>query len=205
MRGSKVDLPATIESDEAVIREAEWADIHVGFETYSEDFDLTPLLKGLPDDRCQCPHFGYVLKGRMRVRYADRKESWRPATPTTWSRGTPRSWRRAPSWWSSAPKTSIGRRWRSPSATSSRCKASRTRAGGRNVHRYYDRSHRPRPAHRAVPRAGALGITPTRSSGAEEAFFLRAKNEKFVDFWALEDGLTRMRQLQPIPSPKRPE
>ena len=74
MRGSKVDLPATIESDEAVIRGSEWADIHVGFETYSEDFDLTPLLKGLPDDRCQCPHFGYLLKGRMRVRYADREE-----------------------------------------------------------------------------------------------------------------------------------
>ena len=74
MRGSKNDLPATIEADQAVIREAEWADIHVGFETYNEDFDIAPLLEGLPDDRCQCPHYGYVLKGRMRVRYADREE-----------------------------------------------------------------------------------------------------------------------------------
>ena len=74
MRGSKKDLPATIEADEAVIREAEWAGIHVGFETYNEDFDIAPLLKGLPNDRCQCPHYGYVLKGRMRVRYADREE-----------------------------------------------------------------------------------------------------------------------------------
>src|SRR5215204_2782331 len=74
MRGSKVDVPTTIESEEVVIQEAEWADIHVGFETYNEDFDFAPLLKGLPDDRCQCPHYGYVLKGRMRVRYADREE-----------------------------------------------------------------------------------------------------------------------------------
>ena len=74
MRGSKEDLPATIESEEAVIQEAEWSDIHVGFETYNEEFDLAPLLKGLPDDMCQCPHYGYVLKGRMRVRYADREE-----------------------------------------------------------------------------------------------------------------------------------
>jgi hypothetical protein len=32
------------------------------------------LLKGLPDDRCQCPHWGYVLKGKMTARYADRDE-----------------------------------------------------------------------------------------------------------------------------------
>ena len=74
MRGSKEDLPATLESEEAVIQEAEWSDIHVGFETYKEEFDLAPLLKGLPDDMCQCPHYGYVLKGRMRVRYANREE-----------------------------------------------------------------------------------------------------------------------------------
>jgi ethanolamine utilization protein EutQ (cupin superfamily) len=74
MHGSKQDLPATIEADEAVIREAEWADIHVGFETYNEDFDLAPLLEGLPEDKCQCPHYGYVLEGRMRVRYADHEE-----------------------------------------------------------------------------------------------------------------------------------
>ncbi len=74
MRGSKEDLPATIESEEVDIQEAEWSDIHVGFETYNEEFDLAPLLKGLPDDMCQCPHYGYVLKGRMRVRYANREE-----------------------------------------------------------------------------------------------------------------------------------
>ena len=74
MRGSREDLPITIEADEAIIQEAEWGDIHVGLETYREGFDIAPLLKGLPDDRCQCPHYGYVLKGRMKVRYADHEE-----------------------------------------------------------------------------------------------------------------------------------
>jgi hypothetical protein len=74
MRGSREDLPVAIEADEAVIQEVEWADIHVGFETYHEDFDVAPLLKGLPDDMCQCPHYGYVMKGRMRVKYADGRE-----------------------------------------------------------------------------------------------------------------------------------
>ncbi len=26
------------------------------------------------DDRCQCPHWGYVIKGKMTARYADRDE-----------------------------------------------------------------------------------------------------------------------------------
>lgn len=74
MRGSRKDVPTTIESEEVVIREAKWGDMHVGFETYEEEFDIAPLLKGLPDDRCQSPHYGYVLRGRMRVRYADHEE-----------------------------------------------------------------------------------------------------------------------------------
>jgi hypothetical protein len=36
----------------------------------SEGSGWTP--KGLPDDRCQCPHRGYVFKGKMTARYADR-------------------------------------------------------------------------------------------------------------------------------------
>jgi hypothetical protein len=46
----------------------------VGFETFREDADATPLFKGLPDDRCQSPHWGYVVSGKVTFRYADRDE-----------------------------------------------------------------------------------------------------------------------------------
>jgi hypothetical protein len=46
----------------------------VGFTTFRQDIDATPLLKGLPDDRCQCPHWGYVVRGRMTFRFPDREE-----------------------------------------------------------------------------------------------------------------------------------
>jgi hypothetical protein len=36
--------------------------------------DFTPLLKGLPGDLCQCPHWGYVLAGSIHLRYADGSE-----------------------------------------------------------------------------------------------------------------------------------
>ena len=37
----------------------------INFVTFGADVDGTPLLKGLPNDSCHCPHWGYVLKGRM--------------------------------------------------------------------------------------------------------------------------------------------
>ena len=46
----------------------------VNFVSFREDVDATPLLKGLPDDRCQCPHWGFVIKGRMTYRFGDREE-----------------------------------------------------------------------------------------------------------------------------------
>ena len=46
----------------------------VGFESFRVDADATPLFKGLPDDRCQSPHWGYVARGRVTFRYADHEE-----------------------------------------------------------------------------------------------------------------------------------
>ena len=34
----------------------------------------TPLFAGLPEDRCQSPHWGYVMAGKVTFRYADRDE-----------------------------------------------------------------------------------------------------------------------------------
>ena len=46
----------------------------VGFEMFREDADAAPLFKGLPDDRCQSPHWGYVVSGKVTFSYADREE-----------------------------------------------------------------------------------------------------------------------------------
>ena len=32
------------------------------------------MFKGLPEDRCQAAHWGYVFKGTITFRYADREE-----------------------------------------------------------------------------------------------------------------------------------
>jgi hypothetical protein len=46
----------------------------VNWVTLREQADLAPMLKGLPDDRCQCPHWGYVFSGKLTWRYGDHEE-----------------------------------------------------------------------------------------------------------------------------------
>ena len=46
----------------------------VSFVSIRELDDLAELLKGLPGDSCQCPHWGYVFKGKLTWRFADHEE-----------------------------------------------------------------------------------------------------------------------------------
>jgi hypothetical protein len=51
-------------------------DLSVNFLTFKIDIDGAPLLKGLPDDRCSCPHWGYVTKGKITFHFADHDEAY---------------------------------------------------------------------------------------------------------------------------------
>ena len=46
----------------------------IQFVSFRADIDGTPLVKGLPGDACPCPHWGYVVKGRVTYRFADHDE-----------------------------------------------------------------------------------------------------------------------------------
>ena len=46
------------------------------FSSYTANYDPSEFFRGLPDDRCQCRHWGYVLKGKVVFRYADREETY---------------------------------------------------------------------------------------------------------------------------------
>jgi mannose-6-phosphate isomerase-like protein (cupin superfamily) len=56
-------------------RSEQLAGYTVEFTTFREDADGAPMFKGLPDDRCQSRHWGYVLKGRLTFKYADHQET----------------------------------------------------------------------------------------------------------------------------------
>lgn len=44
---------------------------------FSDDIDGAPMLRGLPNDNCSCPHWGYVIKGRHVFTFADHVEEYR--------------------------------------------------------------------------------------------------------------------------------
>src|SRR6266511_1582657 len=71
---SRDSAPQRQDAGPVVDLRAELDGYTVSFTSLLEDIDATPLLKGLPDDRCPCPHWGYVIKGKMTARYADRDE-----------------------------------------------------------------------------------------------------------------------------------
>ena len=61
----------------------------VGFVTLDEAHDLAPMLAVLPTGRCECPHWGYVTKGRSPCPMPTGRRRSTPATRTTCRRATP--------------------------------------------------------------------------------------------------------------------
>ena len=76
MRIAKEDVPVRIDVPGATARQkTEFGDV-TGYAKISTEYfslkagtDITELLQGLEDDMCQCPHWGYVVKGVITAMY----------------------------------------------------------------------------------------------------------------------------------------
>src|SRR5262249_61894662 len=73
---SKATAPHTDENPALVSHHGPVGDYTVVFESYRVDADGAPFFRGLPDDRCQSPHWGYVISGALTLRYADHDETY---------------------------------------------------------------------------------------------------------------------------------
>jgi len=78
MRIAKNEIPVKIEAPGAVARQkTNFGDASgygaIGGEHFrvAAGTDLEPLLKGLKDDMCHAPHWGYLIEGRVTVTYTD--------------------------------------------------------------------------------------------------------------------------------------
>jgi hypothetical protein len=70
-------IPVALDIPEMKAQYAELGGYTVGYETYTQEIDPAALFVGLPDDRCQCPHWGVVTSGEITFRYADAMETFR--------------------------------------------------------------------------------------------------------------------------------
>ena len=73
---NKASAPVSVDIPEFEGRYVDLDGYTVGFEIYKADVDPAEFFRGLPDDRCQLPRWGYVIKGRLAFRIADREESY---------------------------------------------------------------------------------------------------------------------------------
>jgi hypothetical protein len=64
-------LPLVVSGDGVEIRAIETGDLTTARVRLAKGHDARPLFKGLPGDLCQCPHWGYVITGTLRVWTAD--------------------------------------------------------------------------------------------------------------------------------------
>jgi hypothetical protein len=75
-RSSRADAAVGVDEPAIEGRYAELGEVTVGFEVHKADIDPAGLFAGLPDDRCQCRHQGYVVAGKIVFRYADHDETY---------------------------------------------------------------------------------------------------------------------------------
>ena len=81
MRIHKTDVPVRIDVEGATARQQYAFGDATGYGEFAAEYfslaagtDFTPLLKGLEDDLCQCPHWGYLITGRILVTYKGGKQ-----------------------------------------------------------------------------------------------------------------------------------
>ena len=75
MKIKKEDIPVTMQNSGTIMRRLPgYGGMTVAFNEVPAGTDFTPLLQGLKNDSCHCPHWGYVLEGAIRVKYDDGKE-----------------------------------------------------------------------------------------------------------------------------------
>ena len=62
---TRTDLPVAIEGNGVDFRTRRFGDMNVAWVRLPAGADLRPALAGLPGDLCPCPHWGYMISGRL--------------------------------------------------------------------------------------------------------------------------------------------
>ena len=85
---ARQDVPVVIEGDGVEVRLLEMGGgMSTSFIRLPQGTDLGPALKGLPEDQCQCPHWGYMLKGRLQMRTPDGDKIYEAGQAVYWAPG----------------------------------------------------------------------------------------------------------------------
>lgn len=65
------DLAVELSAGDLVTRYVEMGEMAIRHASVPAGTDLTPVLQGLPGDRCPSPHWGIILEGSITIEHAD--------------------------------------------------------------------------------------------------------------------------------------
>ncbi|PCJ49265.1 MAG: hypothetical protein COA74_06795 [Gammaproteobacteria bacterium] len=75
MKIKKEDIPVIMEGPGTIMRRVEGlGGMDAVYHELPQGTDFTPLLKGLKNNSCHCPHWGYIFEGAFRFIYDDGTE-----------------------------------------------------------------------------------------------------------------------------------
>lgn len=83
----RTDIPLAIEGGGVEFRMQELGEMALAWVRLPKGADLRPLLEGLPEDRCQCPHWGIVLGGKVAMHTKDGTETYAAGQVFYWPPG----------------------------------------------------------------------------------------------------------------------
>lgn len=72
MKIKKEEIPVVMESPGTIMRNQKgFGGMTVGYNELPAGTDVSPLLQGLTNNSCPCPHWGYVVDGEIQIKYDD--------------------------------------------------------------------------------------------------------------------------------------
>ncbi|MDQ4140263.1 MAG: hypothetical protein M3142_07035 [Bacteroidota bacterium] len=75
MKIKKEEIPVTMQAPGTIMRGLPgYGGMTIAFNEIPGGTDLAPLLQGLKNNSCQCPHWGYILEGEIQMKYDDGTE-----------------------------------------------------------------------------------------------------------------------------------
>jgi hypothetical protein len=81
------DLPVAIAGEGVDFRTQAFGEMSVAWVKLGAGADLRPALKGLQGDMCQCPHWGYMLRGQLRMHTPEGMQTYSAGEAFYWAAG----------------------------------------------------------------------------------------------------------------------
>jgi hypothetical protein len=86
-RLARADIPAVVQGDGVDFRSQQVGEMSIAWVQLAAGSDLRPALVGLEADLCQCPHWGYMLRGQLRMHTADGQQTYSAGDAFYWAAG----------------------------------------------------------------------------------------------------------------------